>query len=51
MNIDTLRIAVSMIAIQSSVDKRGCTKCCKFLLRRPHHHARHACSNLVICLP
>lgn len=38
MEIDTLRIAVSMIAIQSSVDKRGYPKLCKCDLQRLSHH-------------
>lgn len=51
MNIDTLRIAVFLIAIQSSADKRGCISFGKFLLRRFLHFNLIACSKLVICLP
>gem|GEM_PF-6539159 len=51
MNIDMLRIAVSLLAISSSKDKRFCTFICTILLRRFSHPFQVASSKLVICLP
>lgn len=51
MNIDMLRIAVFLLAIPSSKDKRICRFICTILLRRFSHPFQVASLGLVICLP
>lgn len=51
MNIDTLRIAVSLLAILFSKDKGFCSFICTILLRRFSHPFQIASLGLVICLP
>ncbi len=51
MNIDMLRIAVSLLAILSSKDKRFCNFICTILLRRFSHPFQLANYELAICLP
>jgi len=51
MNIDMLRIAVSLLAILSSTDKRLCTFIYTILPRRFSHPFQVTSTELVICLP